>query len=386
MAMASAMQRGRAVRDGCGGDRNRGRDRNRDRAVGLAWIVVALCSGARAESAPPPPGATVTSPTPRRWSLVERVIAQDQGDWRVDYRLRLDAGPEIVLAPGDLGAAVDGWVSNSRVAAHAVPRRSNPRVVGASGSGTSTYDTIPAPDDAKACRERLVFRAWSADGPEPAPRPRSTPPTAPDPIATVSIAPGGVLCIRLRLEHEHFLHGPYDPMLGLRDVTLTIGPTTVADVLPLDREHYLAQAREAWPPVPDDRRDTRHFVSGPDSLHLEAHVPGNQYYRFPERAVRYSTRMKLTFWYLIAPGGEGEFRVRIAQYKDSPTGWQVLHQGSVEQGYGVVGRWTKVERIFKTEAEATSLAVDFKIHGADVGEVWVDDVKLEPLAGQPGGP
>ena len=45
-----------------------------------------------------------------------------------------------------------------------------------------------------------------------------------------------------------------------------------------------------------------------------------------------------------------------------------------------MGRWVKVEKIFKTEAEATTLALDFRIitNGADVGEMWIDDVSLEP--------
>ena len=53
------------------------------------------------------------------------------------------------------------------------------------------------------------------------------------------------------------------------------------DVVPLDREQYLAQPKFAWPEPPEDRRDTGHSVSGPDSLHLEADVPGHQYYRYP---------------------------------------------------------------------------------------------------------
>ena len=89
--------------------------------------------------------------------------------------------------------------------------------------------------------------------------------------------------------------------------------------------------KAGWPAPPEDRRDTRLFVSGPDSLHLEAHIPGNQYYRFPERPVRYGTKMRLRFWYLIASGTEGECRARIAQYKDTPTAWKVLSDGAAAE-------------------------------------------------------
>jgi hypothetical protein len=357
-------------------------------AIGLGLILAPLwigLGGHRSLSATTPKDPTVDSPPSRHWRLVERVIAQDQGDWQIDYRLRLDAPSGLVLTPADLGVAVDGWVSNSRVPVHAVPRRSTPKVDGATGTATATSEVIPSPDDARCCRERLVVRAWAADTPEPSARPKNTPAGAADPLAPVSIAPGGVLCIRLRLEHEHFLYGPYDPMLGLRDLELKLGPTVLRDILPLDREQYLAQAKTSWPEPPEDRRDTRHFVSAPDSLHLEAHIPGNQYWRYEEKPVRYGTRVKLSFSYLTAPGGEGEFKVRVAQYKDSPTGWQPLQPGAIEQAFCVVGRWTKVERIIKTEAEATSLALDFRFCG-DIGEVWVDDVKVEPLAAGPGGP
>jgi hypothetical protein len=51
-----------------------------------------------------------------------------------------------------------------------------------------------------------------------------------------------------------------------------------------------------------------------------------------------------------------------------------------------VGRWVHVERIFRTEPEATTLALDFRIVGADVGELWIDDVLLEPVGAGPEGP
>ena len=145
--------------------------------------------------------------------------------------------------------------------------------------------------------------------------------------------------------------------------------------------------RYTWPAPPDDRRDTRYFVSAPDSLHLEAHVPGNQYYRFPERPVRYGTRMKLSYWYLIAQGTEGECRARVAQYKDTPSAWKVLADGGHEECLNTVGRWVKVEHVFRTENDATTLALDFRITGAEVGEMWIDDVRLDPVAGPaPTGP
>ena len=364
--------------------------RGRGRAIPLGLLLAPVLIGlpAEADAATPARAPTVVSPAARRWAVVERVVAQDGGDWQVDYRLKLESDASVSLAPADLGASVDGWVSNSRVPAHAVPRPSAPRVEGSTGSGTNAVDLIRSPDDAKSCRERLTLRAWPAGSPTPAARLKTAALTAPDPIAPVTVAPGGILCVRLRLEHEHFLYGPYDPLLGVRTVALRLGEANLRDVLPTDRPHYLAQAKESWPAPPEDRLDTRHSISGPDSLHLEAHIPGNQRYRFPEKPVRYDSKQRLTFWYLTAPGGDpsGEFRIRLAQYKDSPSGWQVLHEGGLEMTHTVVGKWTKVDRIVKIQPEATSCALDFLIYGADVGEVWIDDVKLEPVGSGPEGP
>ena len=96
--------------------------------------------------------------------------------------------------------------------------------------------------------------------------------------------------------------------------------------------------------------------------------------------------MRLRFWYLVAPGTRGECRARVVQYKDAPTAWKVLSDGCRDEPLSVVGRWTRVDRVFRTEADATSLALDFRIAGAEVGELWIDDVTLEPLDADACGP
>ncbi len=135
--------------------------------------------------------------------------------------------------------------------------------------------------------------------------------------------------VRLRLEHHHVLYGEYDLLLATRAVTLTLGSATVRDIVRLDREHYLAQPKYTWPEPPEGRRDTKHAVSGPDSLHLQAHVPGEQNYRYPDRPVRYNTTMRLRFWYLIAAGTEGECMVKVRQHKETPISWRQLGSGEL---------------------------------------------------------
>jgi hypothetical protein len=348
---------------------------------------------------------------------VSRTVAQDQGSWVVDYRLRHTGKTGVILAPEEIKGKVEGWVSNSRVASHAVPRWSS-LVVPPGLELSAVTEVVSAVDEAHRCREKLILSVWTEDqglyrcGPAPGSVPGSGSgsgwgaraeakagteagsssggdgpepgPCGPAAGLPLSLAPGAIVRVRLRFEHQHVLYGDYDPLLGARTVELSLGGALVRDVLALDREQYRAQPKFAWPAPPTERRDPRHAVSGPDSLHLEAHVPGHHYYRFPDRPVRYGTKMRLSFWYLIAAGTEGECRARIAQYKDTPASWRMLNSGGFERCLRTVGRWTKVEHVFTTEPEATTLALDFRIAGdTDVGEMWIDDVSLEPV-GCPG--
>ena len=302
-------------------------------------------------------------------TLVRRSIAQDQGAWILDYQMRHMGPSGVILSPSDISARLEGWVSNSRVPSHTIPRFARVTVNGSSTS-SATGDVIASSDELQRCRERVIISAWADDAP---PREGDTP-------GLISLAPLGKLHVRLRIEHQHVLFGDYDPLLGIQNIELSLGSGILTDQVSLDHEHYLAQPKCVWPEPPKDRRDTAQFISAPDSLHLEAHIPGHMYYRYPERPVRYATRMRLRFWYLIAAGTEGECRVRLAQYKDTPTSWRPLSNGAFDQPLETIGRWTKVERIVQTDSEATTVALDFRIIGdTAVGEMWIDDLSLEPL-------
>jgi hypothetical protein len=304
-----------------------------------------------------------------RIQLLHRTVAQDQGAWVIEYKLACGNCKGIILTPGDLSATIEGWVSNSRIASHTVPR-----LVKVSSNinsmGKATGEVITSSDESQQCRESLAIcmsasRLQLGDDRNP---------------FLISLAPEASLYIRLRIEHQHAVYGNYDPLLGIQSVKLSIASRTFCDRLFLDSEHYLAQPKHAWPEPPSDRRDTHHFVSPPDSLHLEAHVPGHQSFRYPECPVRYGTRMRLRFWYLVAAGTEGDCRVQLDQYKDTPTSWHPLTNSRLEQSLDVIGRWTKVEQVVRIENEATTVALGFRIISeTNVGEMWVDNVSFEPL-------
>jgi hypothetical protein len=382
--------------DACPPWRDRGRIVNRgyssERRSWWRWVIVIVNVGLALTTPLSPLQAIDFNPTRGALTLVDRTVMQDQGAWIVDYRLRHTGKTGVIITPEEFEVKVEGWVSNSRVASHAMPRWSS-LVISHGHDLSAVSEVITAADEAHRCRDRLVIFVW-ADDQRPAKlgtaaQPGANgvagqaPPILPSEATgtlPISLGPGAIVHVRLRLEHQHILYGDYDPLLSVRAVTLALGSTPVRDVVPMDREQYLAQPRFTWHEPPEERRDTRHAISGPDSLHLEAHVPGHQYYRYPERPVRYNTKMRLRFWYLIAAGTEGECRVRVAQFKDTPTSWRILNSGGFEQCLKTVGRWTKVDRILQTEPEATTLTLEFKIVGeTEVGEMWIDDVSLEPV-------
>ena len=330
-----------------------------------------------------------------RLVLVHRVLHQDQGDWQVDYTFRNVGAEPLTLQPRDLGVRTEGWLSNSRIAAHANPRRAECAIDGQYAS-TGFAEVIAAPEETRRCRERVVLAVLPTSdqtekiGPSPTstPTPKATLASYVKPnsssrnplpmLAAVVVEPGNTLRIRLRFEHQHIIYGDYDPLLGRRDLELRLGSTLFRDALPLHREQHQAMPRDTWPEPPDDRRDRRFAVAGPDSLHLDADFPGNNYFRFPERKVRYSTPMRLRFWYRVAPGTEGELHARVAQYRVSPESYKPLPDGAMDIPLTIIGHWVRFEKVFRTESEATELALDFRISPCDTGEAWIDAVTLEP--------
>jgi len=290
------------------------------------------------------------------------------------YRVTLGNNHGIVILPETCKFTIDGHVSNSRVPEHGIQRESHIKATGFAGSSAIVIaDGI----ESHLCNEFLMPCIYTGHDK----------PGIGYESEIVSVPPNEPIAVQLRLDHHHMIYGNYDPLLGIRDITITIGSIVFRDRVVLNREYYLAQSRSMLPIPPTDRLDTHHFVSPPDSLYLAVHEPGHQYYRYPEQLVRHGTKMRLSFRYLIAVGTEGECLVRIAQYSDTPTSWRILPRAGFEQTLKTVGRWTKVERVFHTDTDATTLALDFRIAQsnilgeltADVGEMWIDDVILEPV-------
>lgn len=330
-----------------------------------------------------------------RRSTSARGSIEHGSGWRIEYRLRYRSDCEHVITPQDIQAVVDGFVSNSRVPGHSTAIRSKLTIESVSDT-PSTTEIIPSLDESKRCRERGFLHVWKKPeidlavvrtGGGAARRDDPIIETPRSPQEPLSVESESTLSVELILEHIHDLHGSFDPLLGVRSLDLKIGDAHFHDSLVLDREPSVVPIENAWTTIPADRTDDRHFVSPPNSLHLQAHVPGDQAFRYPDRSVRRGVKMKLSYWYLIAPGTRGECRARLSQYRDTPTTWRVLDQGAIDENLTIVGRWTKIERVFRADSEATSVALEYRINGCDIGEVWIDDVSLEPvIAFSPKGP
>ena len=102
------------------------------------------------------------SPTRSTLALVKRSMTQDQGAWVVDYRLRYTGQTGVIITPEELGVKVEGWVSNSRVASHALPRWSS-LVISHGPDLSAISEVIAAVDESHRCRERLVVSVWTED-------------------------------------------------------------------------------------------------------------------------------------------------------------------------------------------------------------------------------
>ena len=133
-------------------------------------VLVAACLG---------PGRRRSAKVPARISLklIGRTVTQDQGAWVVDYRLRYAGETGIIVTPEEIGVKVEGWVSNSRVASHAVPRWSSLAL--ARGSELSAVsEVIASVDESQRCRERLLVSVWAEDQASAEPEPKLASATA----------------------------------------------------------------------------------------------------------------------------------------------------------------------------------------------------------------
>ena len=304
--------------------------------------------------------------------LLDRQISQQGNRWLVRYQVLYEGDTMLDLSADDFSVAYEAWVSNSSLKPHTTPRKSRMRSV-LSATRTLQATVIPSANDRQRCREKLSLACTTGD------KPAAEFPLATSAFLPTRVKPGETIWLYLTLEHAHFLHGAYDPLLGERTLEIHFGPCRLIDTIPLNSEQVPARPIVQLSDPPKERLDSRQFHSPPDSLYLAADVPGYQYFRFDEMPVRYGSQFRFTCWYLIAVGTEGSCHARLMEYRDTPNSWERLDTG-FDQQLVLQGRWHKFEKIFQTGDETTTIAIDFRICGANVGEMWLDDMTLNSLS------
>ena len=348
------------------------------------------------------------------FSIKSTQIGQANGKWEITETIKYNGEKLLAVYPRDIEINYgdkEQYVSNSKIIPHTIPRISYSKFnLGETNSLPITV--IANTNDRQRCKEKITVSFLVVDKFKTGLNKFSTPVYRPlDRLEELSLNPGNTFQVAYTIDHEHFLYGTYDPLLGERKFIIRLGDHKIHSTFDLSSEVNPVIVTPKLNKPPEERMDTRQFRSAPDSLYIAADIPGYQYFRFDDMPVRYSDTFKLSFWYLIAIGTGGNCHVRIMEYQDTPNAWYRLEGGfdkelhlesfsqdsinnlltskkndkekeakQVEEKLKIQGKWQKIETIFKLQNETTTMALDFRIVGANVGEMWIDDINLENLS------
>jgi hypothetical protein len=177
-------------------------------------------------------------------------------------RYEADPGTSgLDLGASDISVDYEAWVSNSRSKPHSVPRKSQTRFALSESNSVQTT-VISSSNDRQRCRERVTFAVTTGA------RPVAEPPPAKTSFLPLRVAPGQTIWLYVTLEHEHFLYGTYDPLLGVRKLEVQLGPCRLIDSIQLDTEQAAATPPVKLSSPPKERLDQRQFRSAPVILYL----------------------------------------------------------------------------------------------------------------------
>lgn len=429
---------------------------------------------------------------------VEQLIPEKSNStWRITYTLKYNGKEELILYPFNITMEYAGEnLSNSRHKSHSLPRTTDPKQVPYKVEKTITFPmptldplctfpasikvpetryrlsyaeptkpiklklnetehatVIPSFRDKDRCREKIKLTArefdiYKSGGTED----RSTSPVYKDlgALEPLKLRPGGTFQLIIEDEHEHFLEGKYDPLLGDRNITVNLGKNKIFSNLSLNHEVNPAKVIPELSKIDDHRifdtndykKTEREKIADREGqfLYIAAHESGFQYYRFDDMHIKAGDKFKLSFDYCIGIGTEGNCHVRVMEYQDTPNAWYRLEGGfdailgyndnklhlNFEESIDVnktenekiraellnihkeekskmcqrlqgekykpvfkkacteipkyAGRWQRFECELDTRSDTTTFALDFRIVGANAGEMWIDNLNLENLS------
>ncbi len=304
-----------------------------------------------------------------RLILIRRQASQEGGQWNIIYKLKYCGEESIELLGQDIDLEYEAWVANSALPPHTIPKKSAVKFSLAEINSAQNV-IIDNSNDRYRCKERISI-AFSTNQKSEEKQFKGKMYWIP-----LRLNPQQEFWCYINLAHEHFLYEKYDPLLGERRLKIRFGKYYFFDIIPLNQEHYSAQSDVRLSKIPDERLDIRQFHSAPDSLYLATDIPGFQYFRFDDAPVKYGSQLRLSFYYLIAHGTDGHCHARVMEYQDTPNAWYRLN-GAFDEQLAGQGHWRKFEQIFCVSNNTTTIALDFRIVEANIGEMWIDDVILE---------
>ena len=198
-------------------------------------------------------------------------------------------------------------------------------------------------------------------------------------INLAAVQPNEKFQITFTIEHDHFLYN-IDPLLGGRKFQIKISDWEISGEAVFDSpDEKLKIKPVTLSYIPKGHLDERYSFSNKPSLYLAADIPGCQCFRFGDIPTTYDAKFKVSFYYLIALGTEGECRARVMEYQDRPGLWKKIDDGGFDELLEFKIGWQKFEKEFQTTKDTTTMALDFRIAGAEIGEMWISDIKFEPV-------
>jgi len=156
------------------------------------------------------------------------------------------------------------------------------------------------------------------------------------------------------------------PLFGSRVITLESSRLKLhADCL------YSPIKKILLSPVPEERLDSRHFLSPPNALYLSNETPGFNSFHFKDVIVKGGQQITIGFNYRQQGSG---LRARLSQYHDTPHNWKKLEifDKSLPANKG----WTKFEEKARLHQETTSIALDFRLTKNSSSQVWIDEIEI----------
>ena len=288
-----------------------------------------------------------------------REVRQDKGTWVVSYKLRSPFGEEAFVRRSDVVMTLAGTASNSAVPGDGVCREF--RIIASDAEkspGNFGRHAIHLDEsDARSCRMAIRVEMGDKDA--------------------AVISPGRDLDLRIFFEHNHFVYGIWEPILGNWSLGVDMGEFQFRDRLKLD------MAERARPDlainVGEGSRDETYSKSAVNSVYFASHDPCKNNVSVNNIPVRYGTKLRFSFRYLVAVGTEGEPCVELRQETDVGNMWKRIYDADMTIVLTTVGKWHEYSGIINVDGSGSLLDVRFRLASSDVGEVWISDLQLKEV-------